>query len=421
MNGQWEVRQALRETIAVVLAGGEGTRLRHLTRNRAKPAVPFGGKYRIIDFTLSNCVNSGISRIAVLTQYKAQPLIRHLQRAWNFLRHEVGEFIEVVPAQQWLDKSWYQGTADAVWQNLVLIRRHRPAFVLVLGGDHVYTMDYGRMIAAHLAAQADVTVACVPVPVSEASQYGIAVLGRHDRITEFVEKPTEPPTIPDAPHLALASMGIYVFSAEYLYERLHEDQQCENSQHDFGRNILPTAVGRGDRVYAYRFTNQAGRPDYWRDVGTLESYWQANMDLCAIEPELNLYDTSWPIWTYQAQRPPAKFAFDDEGRRGMAVDSLVSAGCIVSGGTVRRSVLSTDCYIHSYARVEESILLPRVRVGRHCRIRRAILDSDCVIPPGTVIGEDIEKDRERFYVCPDSGLVLVTPEMLGQKLPGIGE
>lgn len=416
MRGQGANLLALRETFAVVLAGGEGSRLHHLTRWRTKPAVPFGGKYRIIDFPLSNCVNSGISRIAVLTQYKAQSLIRHLQRAWNFLRHEVGEFIEVVPAQQRLDKSWYQGTADAVAQNLDLLAHHRPRHVLIAAGDHIYTMDFSRMLAFHIAHGAQVTVACLPVPLAQASSFGVMAIDAANHIIRFTEKPAQPEPMPDQPEQALASMGIYLFDFEYLKAVLERDRNRSDSSHDFGRDIIPRAVVQGDAIFAYRFVNEAGKSDYWRDVGTLESYWQANMDLCAIDPPLNLYDRNWPIWTYQAQRPPAKFAFDDEGRRGMAVDSLVSAGCIVSGATVRHSVLSTNVFVHSYATVEDSVVLPNVEIGRHARIRRAILDKNCIILPGTTIGFDPEEDRRRFYVCPNSGLVLVTPEMLGQGL-----
>jgi len=406
----------LRQVFAIILAGGEGSRLRHLTQWRAKPAVPFGGKYRIIDFPLSNCVNSGIHRIAVLTQYKAQSLIRHLQRAWNFLRHEVGEFVEIVPAQQRVGREWYLGTADAVAQNIDLIRRHDPKYVLILGGDHIYTMDYARMLISHIERGAQLTVAAIPVPLAEASSFGVMAVDATDRVVRFTEKPRDPEPIPDRPEMALASMGIYLFDTDYLLESLMADRERADSHHDFGRDILPRAVAASDRVFAYRFVNEAGKADYWRDVGTITSYWQANMDLCAIEPPLNLYDRNWPIWTYQAQRPPAKFAFDDEGRRGMAIDSLVSAGCILSGAVARRSVLFTNTFLHSYSQVEESVLLPNVDVGRHCRIRRAIIDKNCRIPPGTEIGYDPEEDRKRFYLCPDSGLVVVTPEMLGQTI-----
>jgi len=414
MRGQGANLLALKETFAVVLAGGEGSRLHHLTRWRAKPAVPFGGKYRIIDFPLSNCVNSGILRVAVLTQYKAQSLIRHLQRAWNFLRHEVGEFIEIVPAQQRINKSWYAGTADAVAQNLDLLRRHHPRHLLIAAGDHIYTMDFSKMLAYHMAKGAYLTVACIPVPLSEASSFGVMAVDAENRIIRFAEKPANPEPIPDQPDHALASMGIYLFEFDYLLDVLRRDRERPDSTHDFGRDIIPRAVIEGDRLFAYRFINEAGRPDYWRDVGTLHSYWQANMDLCAIEPPLNLYDRNWPIWTYQAQRPPAKFAFDDEGRRGVAIDSLVSAGCIISGATVRRSVLSTNTFVHSYAEVTDSVLLPNVEVGRYARIRRAIIDKGTQIPPGTHIGFDEAEDRQRYYVCPQSGLVLVTPEMMGQ-------
>ena len=404
-----------RNTLALVLAGGEGSRLRALTEWRAKPAVPFGGKYRIIDFVLSNCVNSGIRQIGVLTQYKSHSLIRHVQRAWNFMRYEIGEFVELLPAQQRIDKGWYRGTADALYQNLDILRRYSPEYVLVLGGDHIYTMDYSEMLVEHVRRGADVTIGCIEVPVPEARGFGVMSVNEQMRVERFTEKPAKPESMPGKPGVALASMGIYVFSTKFLFEKLIEDHDNPRSSNDFGKDIIPSIIG-SHHVLAYPFQQDNGEPAYWRDVGTLESFWQANMDLCSIVPELNLYDRSWPIWTYQAQMPPAKFTFDDEGRRGQAIDSMVSAGCIVSGSKIKRSVVSSGCTLHSFSEIKDSVLLPNVDVGRNCAINRAIIDKGCVIPPDTRIGHDPIEDRKRFYVDDDSGLVLVTPEMLGQSL-----
>ncbi|MGM0416517.1 MAG: glucose-1-phosphate adenylyltransferase [Thermodesulfobacteriota bacterium] len=402
------------DTLALVLAGGQGSRLQDLTEWCAKPAVPFGAKYRIIDFVLSNCVNSDIRHIGILVQYKSHSLIRHVQRAWNFMRYEIGEFVELLPAQQRLNKEWYQGTANALYQNLDIIRRHDPRHVLVLGGDHVYAMDYRDMIDTHARSGADVTVGCVEVPRTEATGFGVMSVDEGMKVTKFTEKPADPEAMPGKPDTALASMGIYIFSPDFLFEKLIEDHDDPNSSKDFGKDVIPSIVGRSD-VRAYSFVEEDGSPAYWRDVGTVESYWRANMDLCHITPELNLYNADWPIWTYQAQLPPAKFAFDDEGRRGEAIDSLVSAGCILSGSRVKRSIISSDTFIHSYALVRDSVILPSVDIGRNCRIRRAIIDEFCIIPPDTVIGEDPEEDKKRFYVD-ENGIVLVTPDMLGQHL-----
>ncbi|MBD3754816.1 MAG: glucose-1-phosphate adenylyltransferase [Gammaproteobacteria bacterium] len=404
-----------RKTLALVLAGGEGSRLKGLTRWRAKPAVPFGGKYRIVDFVLSNCVNSGIRKIGVLTQYKSHSLIRHIQRAWSFMRYEVGEFVELLPAQQRVDKEWYQGTADALYQNLDIMRRHTPEYVLVLGGDHIYSMDYSKMLVQHAASGADVTIACIEVPRMEATGFGVMSVDENMRISQFTEKPANPDPMPGKPDMALASMGIYIFSTEFLYRKLIEDHDNPNSSKDFGKDIIPSVI-KDWHVRAYPFVNEKDEPHYWRDVGTIESFWKANMDLCSIEPELNLYDRDWPIWTYQAQMPPAKFTFDDEGRRGEAIDSLVAGGCIISGARIKRSVISSGSRIHSYSLIKDSVVLPRVEVGRGCRIQNAVIDKGTVIPPGTIIGEDPEEDRKRFYVEESSGIVLVTPDMLGQKL-----
>ena len=406
--------EIMRKTLALVLAGGEGSRLKELTSWRAKPAVPFGGKYRIIDFVLSNCVNSGIRKIGVLTQYKSNSLIRHIQRGWNFMRYEVGEFVELLPAQQRVDKEWYRGTADALYQNLDILRRHRPEYVMVLGGDHIYSMDYSRMVREHVNSGADVTIGCIEVPRSEASAFGVMSVNEDFKVVRFNEKPLAPEAMPGKPDKSLASMGIYVFSTEFLFRKLIQDHDNKESSHDFGKDIIPSIIDEHN-VLAYPFVNERNEPAYWRDVGTLESYWQANMDLCSITPELNLYDQDWPGWTFQAQAPPAKFAFDDDNRRGMAIDSLVSAGCIFSGSRIKRSVVSSNCVVHSYATVKNSVLLPKVDIGRHCRIQNAIIDKGCRIPAHTVIGEDPALDAQRFRV-EDNGLVLVTPEMLVQNV-----
>jgi glucose-1-phosphate adenylyltransferase len=404
-----------RKTLALVLAGGEGSRLKELTRWRAKPAVPFGGKYRIIDFVLSNCVNSGIRKIGVLTQYKSHSLIRHIQRAWSFMRYEVGEFVELLPAQQRIDKDWYKGTADALYQNLDIMRRHSPEYVMVLGGDHIYSMDYSKMLLDHANSGADVTIGCIEVPREEAKGFGVMSVDEQLRIIKFTEKPANPEPMPGKADMALASMGIYIFSTEFLYQKLIEDSDNPDSSRDFGKDIIPSVID-DQYVRAYPFVDHNEDPLYWRDVGTVESFWKANLDLCSVEPELNLYNRDWPIWTYQAQYPPAKFVFDDEGRRGEAIDSLVSGGCIISGARIKRSVISTGCQIHSFNLIKDSVLLPRVEVGRNCRIQNAVIDKGTIIPPNTIIGEDPVADAERFYVEPSSGIVLVTPDMFGQRL-----
>ena len=403
-----------RKTLALVLAGGEGSRLKQLTKWRAKPAVPFGGKYRIIDFVLSNCVNSGIRKIGVLTQYKSHSLIRHVQRAWSFMRYEVGEFVELMPAQQRVDKGWYKGTADALYQNLDILRRHTPEYVLVLGGDHIYSMDYSHMLLAHEESGADVTIGCIEVPRMEATGFGVMSVDEDLNITKFTEKPADPEAMPGKPDSALASMGIYVFSRDFLFEKLIEDYDNPDSSRDFGKDIIPSVI-KDHTVKAYPFVDEDDEPAYWRDVGTVHSFWSANLDLCSITPDLNLYDRDWPMWTYQSQMPPAKFTFDDEGRRGEAIDSLVSGGCIVSGARIKRSVISSGCRVHSYSHIKDSVLLPRVIINRSCRIQNAVIDKGCEIPEGTVIGEDLEADRERFFVD-EAGIVLVTPDMLGQKI-----
>ncbi len=408
------VSRLTRDTLALVLAGGRGTRLQDLTRWRVKPAVPFGGKFRIVDFALSNCINSGVRRIGVITQYKSHSLLRHIQKGWNFLRAELDEFIDLLPAQQRTGEEWYAGTADAVYQNLDIIRSHRPEFVLVLAGDHIYKMDYGPMIAVHVSHGADITVGCIEVPVEQASAFGVMAIDSEGKVLRFDEKPAEPEPLPGNPEVALASMGIYVFSAAYLEQVLLADRQDPASSHDFGHDVIPGAIPRG-RVFAYPFRDpETNEQLYWRDVGTVDAFWEANLELTGVSPELNLYDAEWPIWTYQEQLPPAKFVFDDQDRRGMAVDSMVSGGCVISGSQVRRSLLFSNVRVHSYCQLDQCVVLPDVVINRNSRVRRAVIDKGCVIPPGTVIGEDPAEDARRFHVTP-KGVVLVVPEMLGQN------
>ena len=415
--GERFVSQLTKHTFAVVLAGGRGSRLHELTDWRAKPAVPFGGKFRIIDFTLSNCLNSGIRRIGVATQYKAQSLIRHLQRGWGFLEGRFDEYIEIMPAQQQIEESWYQGTADAVYQNLRSLRISGAHYVLVLSGDHVYKMDYGKLLAAHVSQRADCTVACIEVPRMEARAFGVIGVDDEERVVSFVEKPQDPPAIPGRPNEALANMGIYVFNAAFLYEQLIRDAGTPGSSHDFGKDVLPHIVPRY-RVFAHSFKHSCvGPPEcqpYWRDVGTLEAFWEANMELTKVVPELNMYDADWPIWTYQEQLPPAKFVFDEPERRGMAVDSLVSGGCVISGATIRRSLLFTNVRVDSGSVVEDSAILPSTKVGRNCVLKRVIVDKQCVLHDGMKVGVDHDADRKRFHVTP-AGITLITPDMLGQN------
>ena len=407
-------------TLALVLAGGRGSRLHHLTQWRAKPAVPFGGKFRIIDFPLSNCINSGIRRIGVVTQYKAHSLMRHIQRGWGFLRGEFDEFVELMPASQRLEEeSWYTGTANAILQNLDIIRNHNPEHILVLAGDHVYKMDYGPMLVQHVEHESDATVGCFEVPLGSAADFGTMSLDGDDRITGFAEKRPDPIPVPGHPHRALASMGIYCFKARYLYEQLDRDAAEADSSHDFGRDVIPYAVAH-DKVVAHRFGPESlgghGGKAYWRDVGTVDAYWEANMDLTHVLPQLNLSDAQWPIWTYQEQVPPAKFVFDEDGRRGLAVNSLVSGGCIISGASIQRSLLFTNVRVNSFSHVEDSVVLPNVDIGRHCRIRRAVIDKGCKLPEGLVVGEDPEHDARRFYRT-EGGVTLIVPDMLGHRAP----
>ena len=403
----------------MILAGGRGTRLHQLTDWRAKPAVPFGGKFRIIDFVLSNCVNSGIRRIGVATQYKSHSLIQHIQRGWSFLNGQFGEFIDVLPAQQRIEEMWYRGTADAVFQNLDIMRDTNPEYVLILAGDHVYKMDYGKLLAFHVEKKADMTVACLEVPIKDASGFGVMGVDKELRVVNFSEKPDHPTPTPGNPDMALASMGVYVFNTRFLYEQLVRDADDKNSSHDFGKDIIPHLVSAHYRVFAQSFeescVNLNGEVPYWRDVGTIDAYWEANMELTKVTPALNMYDQEWPIWTYQEQLPPAKFVFDDTTRRGMAVDSLVSGGCIISGACVRNSLLFSNVHVHSYSNVEESVILPNVKVSRNVTLKRVVVDKGCIIPEGMTAGVNREEDARRFFVS-DNGITLITPDMLGQEV-----
>ena len=414
----------MKDVLTLILAGGKGTRLEPLTRDRAKPAVPFGGLYRIIDFTLSNCINSELRRVLVLTQYKARSLDRHIHSGWGFLSRELNEYIEVLPPQQRIDEHWYKGTADAIYQNIYSIEKADPRYVLILAGDHIYKMDYGDMIRAHLQHEADLTVGCLPVPIKESIHFGVIHVDTQDKIVGFQEKPREAAPIPGDPQHFLASMGIYVFTARPMYELLCQDATRPDSDHDFGKNIIPS-IFNSHKVYAFRFRdkNRKAMP-YWRDVGTLDAYYQANMDLIDIDPVLNLYDQDWPIRTHQPQLPPPKFVFRDEGvgeavRRGEAHDSMVCQGCIVSGGHVRRSILSPKVRVNSYALVDSSILFEGVDVGRHCRIRRAIIDKDVEIPPHSTIGYNLDHDRQRGFQVTEGGIVVIAkaelPETFNER------
>ena len=413
-------RRLPKQAMALVLAGGRGSRLKQLTDVRCKPAVYFGGHFRIIDFVLSNCMNSGLRKMAVLTQYKSHSLLRHLQRGWNFLKSEMGEFVDLIPAQQRVDENaWYRGTADAVYQSLDIIKAVRPEYIVILAGDHIYKMDYARMLADHALSGAGVTVGCIEVDRKEAKAFGVMAIDDSKRVTSFVEKPADPPAMPGKPDRSLASMGIYIFTADYLYRMLDEDIALEGSSHDFGKDIIPKAVGEG-QVVAHFFQdscvyNSEKAPAYWRDVGTIDAYWEANIDLTATVPELNLYDRDWPIWTYQEQLPPAKFVHNEENRRGEAIESSVSAGCILSG-SVHNSLLFSNCRVHSYTQIHGAVLLPEVQVGRNARLTRVVVDRGCRIPDGLVVGEDPDEDARRFYRS-EGGVTLITPRML-EKLQG---
>ncbi|WP_338665835.1 glucose-1-phosphate adenylyltransferase [Pararoseomonas sp. SCSIO 73927] len=405
-----------RHAMAYVLAGGRGSRLMELTDRRAKPAVFFGAKSRIIDFALSNAINSGIRRIGVATQYKAHSLIRHMQRGWNFLRPERNESFDILPASQRVSETeWYAGTADAVYQNLDIIESYGPRYMVILAGDHVYKMDYEVMLQRHCESGADVTVACIEVPRLEASAFGVMHVDEEDRIVSFLEKPKDPPSIPGQPDVALASMGIYVFETRLLAEELRRDAATPGSDRDFGKDIIPALVARGTAV-AHRFQDSCVRSSeqaeaYWRDVGTVDAYWQANIDLTDVVPALDLYDRDWPIWTYAEVTPPAKFVLDDDGRRGMAVDSLVSGGCIISGSRVGRSLLFPNTRVRSYGSIEGAVLLPGVQVGRHVRLKNVVVDSGVALPDGLVVGEDPEEDARRFRRSA-GGICLITQPMI---------
>jgi glucose-1-phosphate adenylyltransferase len=408
------VSRLTRQTQALVLAGGRGSRLEMLTNWRAKPAVPFGGRYRIIDFALSNCLHSGIRRIGVLTQYKSHSLIRHLMLGWEALNNDYGEFLDVIPAQQWLeDESWYQGTADAVYQSLDIIEAGRSEYILVLAGDHIYKMDYGDMLARHAEQEADITVACHDVPLDDAHEFGVMQVDANHNVTGFAEKPEHPDPWPDRPDRALISMGLYVFSTDYLHRTLKADAADPESSHDFGKDIIPKALAAGDRVLAVPLRSAAPDAPYWRDVGTLDSYYQANIELLLDKPPLNLFASDWPIYTNLVQMPPTKFT-DHGAAAGCRVrDSIVDTGSVVSDSEIVESVLFHACRVERGCRLDRSLVLPECRIGRDCRLTRTLLDNGCELPAGTVIGEDPKADAERFHVTP-GGVVVVNREMLGQ-------
>jgi len=410
--------QLPRRTIALVLAGGRGSRLMQLTDNRAKPAVYFGGKFRIIDFALSNCINSGIRRIGVITQYRPHSLIRHLQRGWSFLRGEQNEFIDLMPAGQQMEEGlWYRGTADSVSQNMEILRSYQPDYILILAGDHIYKMDYSQLLLDHAEKKSVCTVACVEVPRVDASGFGVVAVDENRKITGFLEKPENPPGMPGNPDMALASMGVYVFNADYLYELLAEDAEDAASSHDFGKDIIPRVVGEGQAM-AHYFSMSCVPPSsvvrpYWRDVGTVDALWSSNLDLTSNMPELNLYDEDWPIWTYQEQEPPAKFVPDPHGMDGVISNTMVSGGCIICGSKISNTVLFSSVRVNPFCNIDQSVILPDVEIGQGSRIKKAIIDRGCRIPEGTVIGEDHELDAQRFHRTPN-GVVLVTEEMLAR-------
>ncbi len=411
-----DIQRLEQQTMAFVLAGGRGSRLKELTDNRAKPAVYFGGKTRIIDFALSNAVNSGIRRIGVATQYKAHSLIRHLQRGWSFFRAERNESLDILPASQRMDdENWYKGTADAVTQNIDIIQGYGPKYILILAGDHIYKQDYSLMIRQHVESGADVTVGCIEVPRMEASAFGVMKVDETDRILEFVEKPADPPAMPGHPDLALASMGIYVFETEYLIKLLRKDAANPDSENDFGGNIIPDIVKNGKAV-AHPFSRSCVRSanesePYWRDVGTIDAFWQANIDLTDFTPELDLYDNSWPIWTYSELTPPAKFIHNEDGRRGQALSSMVAGGCIISGSQLHRCMLFTGVRTNSFSQLEGVVAMPYVVIGRNARLTNVVIDREVVIPDGLVVGEDPELDSKRFQRT-ENGICLITKPMI---------
>ena len=413
-----QAHQLVRKTVALVLAGGRGSRLKQLTENRAKPAVYFGGKFRIIDFALSNCLNSGIRRMAVVTQYKSHSLLRHMQRGWSFLHAELNEMIDLLPAQQRSgEEHWYRGTADAIFQNVDIIRSSKPEYIVILAGDHIYKMDYSLMLKDHAERGLGCTVGCIEMPRAEASACGVMGIDNERLITTFVEKPADPAPMPGNDAVSLASMGIYVFNAKYLYRLLEEDAANPASDHDFGKDVIPRAVAEGQAL-AHPFSMSCvsrtpGVAPYWRDAGTIDAFWAANLDLASTSPELDIYDEDWPIWTSQRQLPPAKFVPDATGQHGVAVNVLISGGCIVSSSQVLNSVLFSEVRVHSFCHVEQAVILPDVTINRHCRLRKVVIDRGCVIPEGMVIGEDAELDAQRFERTAD-GVVLVTRGMLAK-------
>lgn len=411
------VSRLTRDTMALILAGGRGSRLYELTNWRAKPALYFGGKFRIIDFPLSNCINSGVRRIGVLTQYKAHSLIRHLVHGWSMFQAAQREFVEILPASQRVGGEWYKGTADAVYQNLDIVRTHDPSYVLILSGDHIYKMDYGPLLAGHAEHNADMTISCMEVPIEEAAgQYGVMTVNEEGRVIAFNEKPEKPDCIPGKPDLCLASMGNYVFNTQFLYEQVIKDADTPESVHDFGKNIIPAIID-DYQVYAYPFRDpETNELAYWRDVGTLDAYWEANMEMVSITPQLNLYDKKWPVFTHQWQSAPAKFVFDEPGRRGEAIDSMVSGDCVISGASIKDSLIFSRTRVHSYSKVRHSVVLPDVDIGESCTIRNTIIDRGTNIPAGTEIGVNAADDKERGFRITEAGRVLVTPDMLGQEL-----
>lgn len=410
-NYDRHISNLTKDTYALILAGGRGSRLFELTDFRAKPAVYFGGKFRIIDFPLSNCFNSGIDRVGIATQYKSHSLIRHISRGWVSLRAQ--QFVEILPASQRTGDDWYAGTADAVYQNIDIIRSHRPKYILILSGDHVYRMDYGTLLAEHVANNADMTVCCLEVDTEEAAgSFGVLTVDSKNKIVAFDEKPAQPNEIPNKPNKCLASMGNYLFNADFLFDQLLKDVDVQGSTRDFGHDIIPSIINKSN-VFAYSFKDPDSESQpYWRDVGTLDSFWEANMELVTPKPQLDLYDKDWPIWTYQEQLPPAKFIFDNDERRGMAVDSTVSGGCIISGSTIRKSLLYSSVHAHSYSLIEESVLLHGSHVGEHAKLKRVILDSDCCVPAGLSIGYDKEQDEANGFRVTEKGITLVTKTML---------
>ncbi|SQI41509.1 Glucose-1-phosphate adenylyltransferase [Leminorella richardii] len=411
-------RQLPKQSVALILAGGRGSRLKDLTSKRAKPAVHFGGKFRIIDFALSNCMNSGIRRIGVLTQYHSHSLVQHIQRGWSFLNEEMNEFVDLLPAQQREDhEEWYRGTADAIYQNLDIIRRYSAEYVVILAGDHIYKMDYSRMLLDHVEKGSQCTVACIAVPRSEASGFGVMDITEDHRIVNFLEKPENPPAMPGDPDVSLASMGVYVFNAQYLYQLLEEESLNQDTHHDFGQDLIPKAVAQGV-AWAHPFnlscvTSDVNAQPYWRDVGTIDAYWSANLDLASVMPELDMYDTTWPIRTYMEPLPPAKFVQDRSGSHGMTMNSLIGAGCIISGSVVLNSVLFPRVRVNSFCTLDSAVVLPDVHIGRSCRLRRCIIDRACHLPEGLVVGENVEEDERRFYRS-SGGIVLITREMLAK-------